>query len=181
MEKEIKNYSWEFNLIDKDEINAFCMPGGKIGVYEGMFKVVDNETELAVIMAHEVAHAIANHAGERVSQALIAQFGAITLAQAIGDRPKKTQKIAMAAYGLGSQVGVLLPYSRLHESEADRIGLILMAKAGYDPRASLDVWGKMKKQSKGVGIEFLSTHPVPDSRIAGIEQHLPEALKYYKP
>ncbi len=181
MESEIKNYRWEFNLIEDDKmVNAFCMSGGKVGVYTGILPVAQNETGLAVVMGHEVAHAIAKHGNERVSQGLLAQLGGVALSTALSKNPSATNQIFMAAYGVGANVGVLLPYSRLHESEADRIGLILMAKAGYDPRESVPFWKRMNEKGGSRPPEFLSTHPAPESRIRQIQDLIPEAMKYYK-
>lgn len=181
MELEIKNYRWEFNLIEDDKmVNAFCMPGGKVGVYTGILPIAQNETGLAVVMGHEIAHAIAKHGNERVSQGLLAQLGGVALSTALSKHPGTTNQIFMAAYGVGANVGVLLPYSRLHESEADRIGLILMAKAGYDPREAVPFWQRMNAKEGSRPPEFLSTHPAPESRIKQIQELIPEAMKYYK-
>ena len=181
MESEIKNYRWEFNLIEDDKmVNAFCMPGGKVGVYTGILPIAQNETGLAVVMGHEIAHAIAKHGNDRVSQGLLAQLGGVALSTALSKNPGTTNQIFMAAYGVGANVGVLLPYSRLHESEADRIGLILMAKAGYDPREAVPFWQRMNEKGGPRPPEFLSTHPAPESRIKQIQDLIPEAMKYYK-
>ena len=179
---EVKNYKWEFNLIQDDKVvNAWCMPGGKVAVYTGLLPVTRDETGLAVVLGHEVAHAIAKHGGERMSQGLLAELGGIGLALALSTQPAVTQSIFMQAYGVGTQVGVLLPYSRLHESEADHIGLILMAKAGYDPRAAVPLWERMNQMGGSRPPEFLSTHPAPESRIRNIQALLPDAMRYYKP
>ncbi len=179
---EIKNYKWEFNLIQDDKVvNAWCMPGGKVAVYTGLLPITQNETGLAVVVGHEVAHAIAKHGGERMSQGLLTQLGGIGLAVALSTQPAATQSIFMQAYGAGTQVGVLLPYSRLHESEADHIGLILMAKAGYDPRAAVPLWERMNQKGGARPPELLSTHPAPQSRIRDIESLIPDAMRYYKP
>lgn len=181
MEQEIKYYQWEFNLIEADTIvNAFCLPGGKIGVYTGILPVAQNERGLAVVLGHEVAHAIARHGNERMSQLLLAQLGGIALSTAVKEQPEKTRQMLLQAYGIGANVGVLLPYSRRHESEADRIGLILMARAGYDPRGAVPFWQRMGELGKGRPPEFLSTHPSPKRRIQDIQNQLPEALKYYR-
>lgn len=181
MTAEIRLYEWEFALVDDDEVaNAFCMPGGKIAVYTGLLPVARNDAGLAVVVAHEVAHAIANHGGERMSQLLLTELGGQALAAAIEERPERTRELAMAAYGVGSSVAVLLPYSRRHESEADRIGLILMARAGYDPREAVTFWQRMASQGNGQPPEFLSTHPSHATRIEGIQQHLPEAIALYE-
>ena len=181
MKNQLKHYDWEFELIEDDEvINAFCLPGGKIAVYTGIIPVARSEDGLGVVLGHEVAHAIANHGGERMSQLLVAQLGGIALAKAIEEEPEKTQELLLLAYGIGAQVGVLLPYSRKHESEADRIGLILMAQAGYDPRSAVGFWERMEERAGGGPPEFLSTHPSPDTRIEDIRGWLPEALKHYE-
>ncbi|MFH1501499.1 MAG: M48 family metallopeptidase [Candidatus Eisenbacteria bacterium] len=174
-------YDWEFSLVDDGATaNAFCMPGGKIAVYTGLLPITASEGGLAVVVAHEVAHAIANHSGERMSQVLIAELGGMALSSAIEEKPADTQKWLMAAYGLGATVGVLMPYSRQHESEADRIGLTLMAIAGYDPRAAIPLWERMDEAGGQRPPEFLSTHPEPSSRIANIRKYLPEALEHYE-
>ncbi len=178
---DIRNYKWEFNLIEDDKtVNAWCMPGGKVAVYTGLLPYSQDENGLAVVMGHEVAHAIAKHGNERMSQGLLAQFGAIGLSLALSGSPGVTSDIFMQAYGVGTQVGVLLPYSRVQESEADHIGLILMAKAGYDPRGAISLWQRMNAKGGSRPPEFLSTHPAPDSRIREIESQIPEAMKYYK-
>ncbi len=178
---DIRNYKWEFNLIEDDKtVNAWCMPGGKIAVYTGLLPITQDENGLAVVMAHEVAHAIARHGNERMSQGLLAQFGAIGLSLALSTKPGITSDIFMQAYGVGTQVGFLLPYSRVHESEADHIGLILMAKAGYDPHGAIALWKRMSAKGGSRPPEFLSTHPEPESRISNIEAEIPEAMKYYK-
>jgi predicted Zn-dependent protease len=182
MEEDLQYYRWEFNLVDADTtVNAFCLPGGKIGVYSGILPVARDETGLAVVVGHEVAHAIANHGGERMSQLLLAQLGGMALSRAVKEKPEKTQELLQLAYGIGANVGVLLPYSRQHESEADRIGLILMARAGYDPRMAVPFWERMSQQGGPRPPEFLSTHPAPERRIEDIKDHLAEALKYYQP
>ena len=182
MAAEIDSYGWEFSLVEADSvINAFCMPGGKIGVYSGILPVTRDETGLAVVVGHEVAHAIANHGGERMSQLLLVQMGGMALSRAVEEQPEKTRQLLMLAFGIGANVGVLLPYSRQHESEADRIGLILMARAGYDPRAAVPFWERMNQEGGSRPPEFLSTHPAPERRIEAIRGHLAEALEYYQP
>lgn len=179
---DIRNYKWEFNLIEDDKtVNAWCMPGGKVAVYTGLLPIAQDENGLAVVIGHEVAHAIAKHGNERMSQGLLAQFGAIGLSLALAQSPGVTSDIFMQAYGVGAQVGFLLPYSRLHESEADRIGLVLMAKAGYDPRSAVALWERMNARGGARPPEFLSTHPAPQSRIENIQSLIPEAMQYYKP
>lgn len=181
MAEKIKEYNWEFNLIESDQANASALPGGKIIVYAGILPITQNEEGLATVLAHEVAHALANHGGERLSQALLVQMGGLTLSQALKEKKETTQQWALLAYGLGSNLGILLPYSRTHESEADHIGLILMARAGYDPREALAFWERMNKLSQARPPQFLSTHPAPANRIEAIRREIPEAMKYYRP
>jgi predicted Zn-dependent protease len=180
LESYIRYYDWEFTLVDEESANAFCMPGGKIAVFTGLLPIAESEEGLAVVVAHEVAHALANHSGERMSQLLLTELGGMALGRAIEEKPEDTQKLLMAAYGLGATVGVLLPYSRQHESEADRIGLTLMAMAGYDPRAAIPLWERMDEAGGERPPEFLSTHPEPMSRIENIRRYLPEALEHYE-
>ena len=182
MSSELEGYSWEFNLVESPEANAWCMPGGKVVFYTGILPITKDETGLAVVMGHEVAHAIAEHGNERMSQGLLTQMGGMALAVALQEKPEQTQQLWMTAYGIGSQVGVMLPFSRLHESEADRLGLIFMAMAGYDPGKAVDFWQRMAEMKNGQAPpEFLSTHPSDDTRIRQIREWLPEAMKYYKP
>ena len=179
-EREIKDYKWEFNLIEDDKVmNAWCMPGGKVAVYTGILPVTRDETGLAVVMGHEVAHAMANHGNERMSQALLATMGGVALSVALSEKPSQTRQLYMAAFGVGASVGILLPYSRVHESEADRIGLMLMARAGYDPKEAVPFWQRMNEKAGTRAPEFLSTHPAPASRIENINTYIPEAMPYY--
>ncbi len=181
MRSEIKNLKWEFNLIEDDkQANAWVMPGGKAAVYTGILKYTQDETGLAVVLGHEVAHAIARHGNERMSQGLLAQMGGVALSVALSQNSAATQNLFMQAYGAGASIGLLLPYSRLHESEADRIGLTLMARAGYDPREAVPFWQRMYEQGGRRPPEFLSTHPAPATRINNIKKYIPEALVYYK-
>jgi predicted Zn-dependent protease len=181
LSKELNGYAWEFNLIESPEVNAWCMPGGRVVVYSGILPVTENETGLAVVMGHEIAHAIAQHGGERMSHGLMQDLGGMALSVAIQNEPQTTQNIFMTAYGLGSTIGVMLPYSRTQESEADRLGLIFMAMAGYNPNAALDFWTRMSQiKSGGSPPEFLSTHPSDQTRIANLKKYLPEAMQYYK-
>jgi predicted Zn-dependent protease len=178
---KVKNYKWEFKVIEDDKTaNAWCMPGGKVAVYTGILPFTKNETGLAVVLGHEVAHAIAEHGNERMSQALLAQLGGVALSVALANQPAETNQLFMAAYGVTANVGVLLPYSRLHESEADRIGLTLMAKAGYDPHEAVRFWQAMSAQGGSRPPALLSTHPAPESRIEKIKSYIPEAMRYYK-
>ncbi len=181
MEKDLKNYKWEFNVIQDDKtVNAFCMPGGKIVVYTGILPVTQDANGLATVMSHEVAHALANHGGERMSQELVVQAGGMGLSQLMKSKPEQARNILMQVYGAGSQYGVLLPYSRAHESEADRIGLILMARAGYDPKTAVVFWERMNNLGGAKPPEILSTHPATARRVSDIQKELPEAEKYYK-
>jgi predicted Zn-dependent protease len=177
----IKNYHWEFNLIeDEKTVNAWVMPGGRAAVYSGILRYTQDDTGLAIVLGHEVGHAIAGHGNERMSQGLLTQLGGTALAVALSQTPQQTQNLFMTAYGTGTNVGFLLPYSRLEESEADHIGLILMARAGYDPRQALAFWERMSKQEGHTQpIEFLSTHPATPRRMENIIRELPEALQYY--
>lgn len=177
----LKDFQWEFNLIESKEVNAWCMPGGKVVVYTGILPITQDEEGLAVVMGHEVAHAIARHGSERMSQGIVQQLGGVALAVALSTKPVETQNLFLAAYGVGTTVGVMLPFSRSHESEADQLGLSFMAAAGYNPSVAVDFWQRMSKASGGgKPDEFLSTHPSDARRIADIKKHLPEALKYYK-
>jgi predicted Zn-dependent protease len=180
MTRELSGYQWEFNLVDSKEMNAWCMPGGKVVVYTGILPVTKDETGLAVVMGHEIAHAVAKHGNERMSQQLVAQMGGVALSKALEEKPEKTRELWTAAFGLGSQVGVLLPFSRLQETEADRLGLTFMAMAGYDPHKAVDFWKRMASQQEGAAPpEFLSTHPSDETRIQKLNELVPEAMKYY--
>ncbi len=179
LQSEIKNFKWEFNLIKENQINAFCMPGGKIVVYEGLMNIVDSEDELAVVIGHEVAHAVAKHSNERMSQQMMAQCGAQVLSLALSEKSTAIQAIAGSVYGIGAQYGVMLPFSRKHESEADYMGLILMTIAGYNPNTAVGFWGKMAKASKKSVPEFLSTHPSDSKRIEDLRKATPEIIKKY--
>ena len=175
------NYQYEFNLIQSKDINAWCMPGGKVAVYSGILPVTRDETGLATVMGHEIAHAIAQHAAERYSQMTIAQLGGGLVGAAAGGRSQGTQQIIGQLYGVGGQLA-MLNYSRKQETEADRLGLVFMAMAGYNPDNAVLFWQRMAsaKQGGGAPPEFLSTHPSDATRIAQIKEHLPEARKYYK-
>ncbi len=179
---QLKGFDWEFNLIkDDDMVNAWCMPGGKVAFYTGIMPICKDETGVAVVMGHEVAHAIANHGGERMSQGLFQQGLGAGLAIALQQQPQMTQQLAMTAFGLGSSVGYVLPHSRNQESEADEMGLIFMAIAGYDPREAPEFWVRMQAKSGGGSPpEFLSTHPAPSRRIDDLNKQIPNALTYYK-
>jgi predicted Zn-dependent protease len=172
-------YQWEFSVIDNDEIvNATCLPGGKIVFYTGIFKYTQDDDGIATVMGHEIAHAIARHGNERMSQAMMLELGARTLSEAMASQPAKTRELASQAFGLTTNFGVALPFNRSRESEADRIGLTLMARAGYDPRKAIEFWERFSQAGAKVP-EFMSTHPSGATRIADIQAHLPEALQNY--
>jgi predicted Zn-dependent protease len=178
----LKGYKWEFNLVKDDSANAFAMPGGKVVVNTGILPIAENDAGLATVLGHEIGHAVARHGNERMSQALIAQLGGTALNVALSSKPQQTRDLFMATYGMGAQVGVLLPYSRLQESEADHLGLIFMAMAGYDPHAAIAFWQRMENQAKGgAPPQFLSTHPSHQTRITDLKKELPEAMQYYHP
>ncbi len=182
MSAQLADYRWEFNLVESDEVNAWCMPGGKVVVYSGLLPVAKDEAGLAVVMGHEIAHAIARHGGERMSQQMVAQLGGVALDVAMQSKPEQTRQLWMTVYGAGAQFGALLPFSRQQESEADRLGLIFMAMAGYDPGAAVPFWQRMAESSGGAKPpEFMSTHPSDETRIANLKQLLPEARGYFKP
>lgn len=181
MSSRLSGYQWEFNLVEDKEVNAWCMPGGKVVVYTGILPVTKGEAGLAVVMGHEIAHAVAEHGNERMSQGLLAQFGGMALAEALSMQPAATQQLWMAVYGVGAQYGAIMPYSRLQESEADHLGLIFMAMAGYDPNEAVPFWQRMSAQKSGQAPPaFLSTHPSDADRIDNIRRLVPEALRYYK-
>lgn len=180
--QDLEGYQWEYKLVESNEANAWCMPGGKIVVYTGLLPITQNEAALAVVMGHEISHAVFQHGNERMSQGLIQQLGGVALQVAASSQPEATQSLLNTAYGVGSQVGVLLPFSRKHELEADHYGLIFAAKAGYNPQEAIGLWERMEKASNGQAPpEFLSTHPSEGRRIDQLQKYMPEALQYYKP
>jgi len=181
-QQRLRGFHWEFNLVCGKEINAWCMPGGKVVVYSGLLPVARDDTGLAVVLGHEIAHAVANHAGERLSQQLLLQMGGEALGAFAGSYGPGTRNILYQLYGLGANVGVLLPYSRTQEYEADHLGLIFMAMAGYDPRAALGFWQRMMQAARGKAKppEFLSTHPSDQARLQRIRSLLPQAMSYYQ-
>ncbi|MFA8433155.1 MAG: M48 family metallopeptidase [Marinifilaceae bacterium] len=176
----IANFQWEFNLVESDVPNAWCMPGGKVVFYSGILPYTKTEAGLAVVMGHEIAHAIARHGNERMSQQMGIQAVGMGLNLALQEKPKETQNIAMAAFGGVSNLGVILPFSRTHETEADKMGLIFMAMAGYDPAEAVEFWKRMADSGGQKPPEFLSTHPSDETRIQNLKAFLPEAMKYYK-
>jgi predicted Zn-dependent protease len=182
MADRIQGYQWQFNLVDNKQVNAWCMPGGKVVVYTGILPVTRDDDGLAVVMGHEIAHAVAEHGSERMSQQLLAQMGGVALSEAVKSKPAETQQLWMAAFGAGAQFGALLPFSRLQESEADRLGLIFMAMAGYNPREAVPFWERMaaSKEGQGAPPEFMSTHPSDATRIRKLNEMMPEALTYYQ-
>lgn len=179
----VDEFDWTFSLIDSEQTNAFAMAGGKVVIYEGILQLVDgDEAQLATVMSHEIAHVVAEHGNERMSQQLVTQLGGAALGAALDQQSETTQQLFMTAYGVGSQVGVLLPYSRTQESEADKLGLVFMAKAGYNPQNAIEFWTKMSEQSAGGSPpEFLSTHPGHQTRMNDIERFLPQAMEHYQP
>lgn len=174
---------WEFVVFASNDLNAFAMPGGKVGFYEGIFQLFDDDHDCAVVVAHEVAHVVANHGGERVSQQMGVQLVGIGLALGMeqGEVDGNMQSAILAAYGLGSQLGVLLPYSRTHEAEADHLGLIYMAQAGYNPERAVRLWERMEEASGGKSVpEFLSTHPANETRVQNMREQLPSVMQLYE-
>ncbi|MFT5754522.1 MAG: putative Zn-dependent protease, partial [Flavobacterium sp.] len=174
----LKDYQWEYNLVEDSAVNAWCMPGGKIVFYTGILPICKDDAGIAAVMGHEVAHALANHGQQRMSAGLLQQVGQVGTAVLVGNKSAETQALVMQAYGVGSQVGGMLPFSRSHESEADMIGLTLMAIAGYEPMNAVYVWERMSANSNGSAPpEFLSTHPSNQTRIRELTALVPEAKK----
>lgn len=175
----IDGFNWEFNLIEDDNmVNAWCMPGGKVAFYTGILPICQDEQGIATVMSHEIAHAIAKHGNERMAQQLGVQLGGTALSVALSEQPAVTQQLAFAAFGLGAQYGVLLPYSRQHETEADELGIYFMSMAGYDTNAAIGFWQRMAQQGGESPPEFLSTHPNPENRVKHIQQIIPKAEKF---
>ena len=175
----IEGYLWEFNTVDSKEVNAWCMPGGKVVVYSGLLPVTQNETALAIVIGHEIAHAIAKHGSERMSQAMMQQLGGMALQVALSQKTTETQNLFLQSYAIGSQVGAMLPWSRQQETEADQYGLIYAAMAGYNPQEAIPFWERMSNAGGASPPEFLSTHPSDETRIRKLKQFMPEAMKYY--
>lgn len=180
----LANAQWEFVVFEAPKtVNAFCLPGGKVGVYTGILRITQDEAGLATVIGHEVSHAVAHHGAERLSEGLLAQYGGLILGQVIKTNSETTRDLALQAFGLGSTLGVILPHSRLQESEADHLGLIYMARAGYDPRQAVEFWKRMaaySQQHGGQPIQFLSTHPLDEVRIKQLEAELPKAMAEYQ-
>ena len=169
-------FDWEFNVISSDQANAFALPGGKVAVYTGILPIADNVDGLAIIMGHEIAHAVARHGAERMAHQKLLQIGSVAASFALGDMDVSAQRAVMGALGVGAQYGVLLPFSRDHESEADYIGLLLAARACFDPREAPALWQRMSANSGAGPAEFMSTHPAPATRIRQFDEWMPEAL-----
>ena len=180
MSDRVSGFNWEFKVVDSPEKNAWCMPGGKVVFYTGIMDITKDEKGLAVVMGHEIAHAIARHGNERMSQAVAIQLGGLGLNVALSEQPELTRNIFMQSYGLGSTLGSL-KFSRLHESESDRMGLIFMALAGYNPEEAPKFWQRMKAAGGQAPPEFLSTHPSHSTRISDLNGWMTEAKQYYKP
>lgn len=181
LSKRLDGFKWEFNLVNDKTINAWCMPGGKVVVYTGLLAVTQTEAALAMVMGHEIAHAVARHGNERMSQQLMTQAGGVALGVALQNKSAETKAIFQTAYGAGAAVGLILPYSRLHETEADKLGLIFAAMAGYDPREAPKFWQRMAAKGGAKPPELLSTHPSDANRVKELNKFMPQALKYYKP
>ena len=175
-----QGYAWQYNVLVSEELNAWCMPGGQIAFYEGILPVCQDDNGIAVVMGHEIAHAVAQHGNERLSQQLAIQMGGMALSEALETQKEQTQYLALLAFGVGAKLGVELPYSRTHEAEADELGLYFMAMAGYDPRTAPAFWERMNAQGGDRPPEFLSTHPAPETRIRKIKEIMPEAMVYYR-
>lgn len=175
----VDDFAWEFNLLESDQVNAWCMPGGKVAFYTGILPITKDETGIAVVMGHEIAHAVASHARERMSNGMMMNMGMSLFSSALGQNPTMTQQILLQSVGMGSELG-MLSFSRKHELEADEMGLIFMAMAGYDPRQAPVFWERMSAAGGAAPPEFLSTHPGPDRRIERLNSNMPKALEYYK-
>lgn len=181
MSDRLKDYKWEFNVVESKDVNAWCMPGGKVVVYTGILPITKDESGLAVVMGHEIAHAVAEHGSERMSQGMLAQIGSVALDVALQNKPEQTRALWMTAFNVGAQYGALLPFSRTQESEADKLGLVFMTMAGYDPNTAVTFWQRMAANKQGQAPpEFMSTHPSDETRINDIKAWIPEALKYKK-
>lgn len=176
----VSDFKWEFNLIESKDVNAWCMPGGKVAVYTGIMPVAKDATGLAVVMGHEIAHAVAQHGNERMTQGLLQQVGAMGLDLALQNKSAQTKELFSTAFGMGTQIGLTLPFSRKQETEADKLGLIFMAMAGYNPQEAISFWERMSKAGGAQPPQILSTHPSNATRIADLKKFMPQALKYYK-
>ncbi|MBF0176228.1 MAG: M48 family metallopeptidase [Magnetococcales bacterium] len=182
MSNRLAGYKWAFNLVESKDRNAACYPGGKVVVFSGLLPTTRDEAGLAAVLGHEIAHAVANHGNERMSQELLVKMGSTVLASSLSSLSPGQSELFNSAFGLGAKYGALLPFSRLHEEEADRLGTIFMAMAGYDPREAIGLWERMNT-AEGNGsknMEWLSTHPLPTSRIQNLRRVIPEAMRYYQ-
>lgn len=179
LSQNLEGYKWEFNLVEDPNVNAWCMSGGKVVVYTGLLPLTQTEAGLATVLGHEISHAVARHGSERMSDQMLIQMGGTALSSALAQKPEQTRQLALAAFGVGSQVGVILPFSRQDEYEADYMGLIFMAMAGYNPNESIPFWERMAKQGGSKPPEFLSTHPVDQNRINRLKQKMPDAMAYF--
>lgn len=177
--KRLKGFSWQFNLVENNAVNAWCMPGGRIVVYSGILPITETEEGLATVMSHEIAHAVARHGNERLSQQIAVLLGGVSLAVAMNEQPEQTRNIFLSVYGVGGALGVLA-YSRKHEYEADKIGMVFMALAGYDPSEAVKFWERMSNNNSSVVPQFLSTHPSDKNRVKAMQEFLPTAMQYYK-
>jgi len=181
-EKSLKNFKWEYNTVDEPIANAWCMPGGKVVVYSGIIPISQSENGLAVVMGHEIAHAIARHGNERMSEALLINVGGMALQEALKKKKETTQLLFLGLYFVGSNLALSLPNNRMQESEADKLGLILMSMAGYNPEEAVPFWQRMSQLQKSKTPEFLSTHPSDETRIKNLTILIPEVkAKFYKP
>ena len=180
MENRIKEFKWEYNLVESNEINAWCMPGGKICFYTGILPYTKDADGIATVMSHEIAHAVARHGSERMTQQIAQQAGGLALSEFIKQKPQQTQTIFLTGYAITSQYGVILPYSRKHEFEADELGLIFMSMAGYNPEKAVDFWTRMSQNSSSNTPQFLSTHPSNQARIDNLKKVMPKAMEFYK-
>ena len=179
-EADIPNFAWEINLVKDTTVNAFCMPGGKMVAFEGILPKTLSETGMAVVIGHEIAHAVARHSNERLSQQMMVQYGGALTGVLLSGKSAAVQQGIGALYGIGSQLGVLLPYSRKQEYEADKLGLIFMAMAGYNPNEAITFWQRMTADKSGSVSDFMSTHPSDEKRIARLQEEMPGAMTYYK-
>lgn len=177
---EYREYDWEIAVFEEEAVNAFALPGGYMGVYTGMIRLAENQHQLAAVMGHEIGHVMAEHGGERMSGNILVSAGLFAADLFLSDRPSDQRNLIMAGLGVGAQVGVMLPFSRKHESEADEIGLQLMAEAGFEPQQSVRLWQLMSEASQGGGPEILSTHPAPQSRVEDLGAQVPSVMPYYQ-
>lgn len=180
MSDRTQGYNWEFSLIENSQVNAWAMPGGKVVVYTGILPITRSEEGLAVVIAHEIAHVIARHGSERMTHGLLIELGTVALSKALSEHPQRTRDLFMKSFSIGATYGVVLPYSRVQENEADHMGLVFMAMAGYNPNEALGFWQRMSATKKGTSApEFLSTHPADATRIRNIRALIPQAMQYY--